>query len=316
MGIKRLASIIVLVACLSAAADAPAGGISDEPCLNVAGENTNTCPSGQVGAPYSIKFEEREGAGCGPGRQTFLFDSGELPVGLTLAADGTLSGIPTQAGTFRFYVEMREPQDDPAHCAGKETQKQFTLKICRELGIVSSPALPPRSEVRVPFRMTLSSCGGIGALVWAHSGGVLPAGLTLGADGSIVGAPKSAGTYRFTVNATDIRGRVASYAGTIAVASRLRVRTRQVPPARVGHPYRAELAEIGGIAPKIWTVTSGRLPRGIRLDRRHGVLTGTAERAGRHRITVGVRDRLEVRATRTLTLVVSPRPGHAPPAEA
>ena len=313
MGIKRLAFILVLVASLTVAASAPAGGISDEPCMNVAGEHTNTCPPGKAGAPYSLKFVEREGSGCGPGRQTFHFDSGELPPDLTLAPDGTLSGIPAQAGTFQFYVEMREPQDDPTHCAGKRTQKQFTLRICNQLGIVSSPALPPRAEVRVPFRMTLSSCGGVGGLVWTRSAGMLPAGLTLRADGSITGTPKAAGTYRFAVAATDIRGGVASYAATISVAPSLRVRTSQIPPARVGRPYKAKVVEIGGIGPKVWTITRGRLPRGIRLDRVHGILAGVAEKPGTHRFTVEVRDMLKVKATRTFTVAVLPRLGFNAP---
>ena len=119
----------------------------------MSGENTNTCPPGEVGTPYSVRFVEGEGSGCGPGEQTFHLDSGLLPPELTLAADGTLGGVPTRAGTFQFYIEMREPQDDPANCAGKRTQKQFTLKICNELAIVSSPAFPPRAEIRVPFQI-------------------------------------------------------------------------------------------------------------------------------------------------------------------
>jgi large repetitive protein len=303
VGIRRLALILVLAAALAVAAGAPAGGISDEPCPNIGGENTNTCPPGQVGALYSIKFLESEGSGCGPDRQTFHFDSGELPPELTLAADGTLSGIPARAGTFQFYVEMREPQDDPAQCAGKRTQKQFTLKVCSQPGIVSSPAVPPRAEVRVPLRMTLSWCDGVGPLTWTRSG-VLPAGVTLRGDGSIAGVPKAAGTYRFTVTATDIRSRVTRFGGRISVAPTLRIRTPQLPPARVGRLYRAKLAETGGITPKTWKITRGRLPRGIRLDPVRGVLTGNAEKAGTHRVTVAVRDGLRVRATKTFTLVV------------
>jgi hypothetical protein len=304
VGIKSLTSLLVLVAFLAVTASAPAGGISDQPCMNVSGENTNTCPTGKVGAPYLIKFVESEGSGCGPGRQTFHFDSGELPPELTLAPDGTLSGIPTRAGTFQFYVEMREPQDDPMHCAGKRTQKQFTLRICEQPGIVSSPALPPRAEVRVPFRMTHSSCGGVGALTWTLAAGVLPAGLTLRADGSITGAPKVAGTYRFVVAATDIRGGVASRAAMISVAPSLRVQTSQLPPARVGRFYWVRVAEAGGVASKVWTITRGRLPRGIRLDTTHGVLSGVAQKPGMHRVTVEIRDGLKVKATRTFTFVV------------
>jgi large repetitive protein len=311
-GIKRLALTLAVVAAVAVAGEAPAGGISDQPCANVAGESTNTCPPGKVGTAYSIRFVETEGSGCGPGEQTFHLDSGVLPPELTLAADGTLSGIPTQAGTFQFYVEMREPQDDPANCAGKRTQKQFTLKICRQLSIVSSPAIPPRAEVAVPFQMTLSYCGGVGVLAWTLSAGMLPAGLRLGADGSILGAPKGAGTYRFTATATDVHGRAASFAGRITVAPRLRVRTQQVRVARVGRIYRARLAATGGVVPQVWMVKRGRLPRGIRLDSGVGVLAGTPERAGTHRVTVEVRDSLKVKATKTFTIVILPSPGTRP----
>jgi large repetitive protein len=214
-----------------------------------------------------------------------------------------LSGTPARAGTYRFYVEMREPQDDPAHCAGKRTQREFTLQICDRLGIVPTPALPPKAEVRAPFRLRLSWCDGVGAITWSTSGAV-PVGLALRADGSLAGVPREAGTYRFTVTATDFRQRVARYPTTISVAPRLAIETTRVPRARVGRPYRTKLAVIGGVAPKVWKITQGRLPRGLRLDTGTGVLSGVASRAGRQRVTVQVQDGLELKAARTLTVVV------------
>lgn len=306
MGVKRLVSMLILPFAIAVAvvSDAPAGGISDQPCPNVAGENTNMCPPSKVGTPYSIRFVETEGSGCGPGKQTFHFDSGLLPPGLTLASDGMLSGVPTQLGTFRFYVEMREPQDDPANCAGKRTQKQFTLKICRQLSIVSSPAVPPRAEVGVSFQMTFSSCGGMGAIVWALSAGELPAGLTLRADGSILGAPRVAGRYRFTARATDTQVRSVAYTGTLTVAAKLLVRKQHLRAARVGHPYRSRLTATGGVVPRVWKVKRGRLPSGIRLASALGVFTGTPKKPGRYRVTVEVRDGLEVKSINTFTIVV------------
>ena len=175
MTIARSALIAVaLVAVLTVAPDAHAGGISDETCPNVAGENTNTCPAGTVGVPYSLRFTEREGSGCGPGKQTFHFDSGTLPPGMTLAPDGTLNGTSFQPGSFQFYVEMREPTNDPANCAGKRTQKQFTLKIRRQPWIVSIPAVTSRSEVGVPFRSELRARGGSGIFAWSLASGRLP----------------------------------------------------------------------------------------------------------------------------------------------
>ena len=211
-----------------------------------------------------------------------------------------------QAGTFQFYVEMREPQDDPANCAGKRTQKQFTLKICDQLGIVSSPPASPHAEARVPFRMALSWCGGVGKVTWTVSTGDLPAGLTLRQGGSITGAPRLAGTYRFTATATDIQRRAASYALAISVAPSLRLRAQRVPAARVGREYRTRLKAIGGVAPRIWTVERGRLPRGLRLDSALGVLVGTPTMPGLHHITVEARDRLGVKTKTTLTIVVLP----------
>jgi large repetitive protein len=305
--ITRSVLILALLAVLTVASDAPAGGISDETCPSVAGEYTNTCPAGTVGVPYSIRFRESEGSGCGPGRQTFHFDSGMLPPGLTLAPDGTLSGTSFQPGIFQFYVEMREPEDDPANCAGKRTQKQFTLKIRRQPWIVS-PVVPPRWEAGVPFRMTLRARGGSGIFDWSLASGRLPEGLRIFADGSIAGTPRAPGTYRFAAQATDTDGRTLSWTTELSVAPRLRVQTRRLPPAQAGRRYRADLTAAGGVAPTVWTLTRGRLPRGVRLASALGRLTGAPTKAGTHFVTLEVRDGLEVTNARTFRIVVGRKP--------
>ena len=288
------------------ASGAVGGGISDEPCPNVAGEHTNTCPAGTVGASYYVRFRENEGSGCGPGRQTFHLDSGTLPPGLILAPDGALSGTPVRPGRFQFYVQMREPQYDPATCAGKRTEKQFTLSVRTPPRIVSTPSTPPRSEVGVPFRMNLRARGGTGIFAWSLDHGRLPAGVRLRATGSIVGRPRTAGTHVVTVRARDTEARVVTWSGAIGVAARLRVRTELLRQARVGRFYRADLTAAGGVAPKVWKLTRGRLPRGIRLAPALGRLVGTPREAGRYRIGVEIRDRLGVESTATLTIDVGP----------
>jgi hypothetical protein len=302
--IKRLALILGLVAALAVASDAPAGGISDETCPTAHGEHTNTCPPGTVGEPYSLKFVEREGAGCGPGRQTFHLDSGLLPDGLTLRPDGTLSGTANRAGSFQFFVEMREPEDDPANCSGKRTQKQFTLRIRQQPWIVARPPVPPRSEVGVPFRMTLQARGGSGMFFWARAAGELPAGLRLSTAGSITGTPRRAGTYRFEAKARDTEARTLRWAATLTVAPTLRIRTHRLPAASVGRPYAAGLVAAGGVAPRVWTVARGRLPRGIRLAPASGRLIGAPKAAGSNLVTVEVSDRLGVVHAKTLRIVV------------
>jgi hypothetical protein len=305
--IKRSVLTFALVAVLVVGSDAPAGGISDEPCPNVAGEHTNTCPAGTVGVPYSLRFREREGSGCGWGRQTFHFDSGMLPPGLRLAGDGALTGTPFQPGSFKFYVEMREPTDDPAHCAGKRTQKQMTLRIRRQPWIVSSPAVTPRWEVGVPFRMTLRARGGSGMFAWSLASGRLPAGLRILSDGTIAGIPRTPGTYRVTAKARDTEARTVDWSTELAVAPRLRIRTRSLPQAQTGRRYRAELSAVGGVAASVWSLNGGRLPRGIRLQSTLGRLTGTPTEKGAYVVTLAVRDGLKVVSAKSFRIVVAAR---------
>lgn len=299
--IRRLALTLAAAAALAILSDGVAGGISDETCPTIRGEHTNTCPTGTAGTRYTIRFAETEGSGCGPGRQTFHFDSGLLPLGLILAPDGTLSGTPTLVGRFQFYVEMREPQDDPANCAGKRTQKQFTLNVRRPPWILST--VTPRSEVGVPFRMNLQARGGSGTFAWVLAGGKLPRGVRLGVDGAIAGTPAKAGSYHFEVRARDTEARVVTRRAVLLVAPRLRLPSRRLPVGRVDRPYSVELTATGGVAPTVWRLTRGRLPRGIRLASALGRLAGTPQTAGRHTFTVEASDGLDVKSARSFTIV-------------
>jgi Putative Ig domain len=202
-------------------------------------------------------------------------------------------------------VEMREPTDDPAHCAGKETQKQFTLKIRRRPWITSSPAVTPRSEVGVPFRIALRARRGSGIFVWSLASGRLPAGLRLFAYGSIEGTPRSNGTYRFNARAKDTEGRTVGWSAELAIAPRLRVNSRHLPRAQGGRSYRADLAAVGGVEPTAWKRIDGRLPRGIHLDSENGRLSGIPTKPGTHVFTLEVRDGLKAKDRRTFRIVVA-----------
>jgi len=143
-------------------------------------------------------------------------------------------------------------------------------------------------------------------VTWTVTTDDLPAGLALHQGGSLTGAPRLAGTYRFTATATDSQRRVASHPLSISVAPSLRLGRQRVPAARVGRVYRAPLQASGGVAPRIWTVQHGRLPRGVRLDPTLGVLVGTPTTPGRHRVTVEARDRVGVKTKTACTIVVLP----------
>jgi hypothetical protein len=67
-------------------------------------------PTGAPGQPYS----EAITASGGSGPYTFKVTEGDLPPGLTLGADGALTGTPTASGTFKFVVSAF----DSNHCPG------------------------------------------------------------------------------------------------------------------------------------------------------------------------------------------------------
>ena len=86
-------------------------------------------PTGAVGSPYSHQF--KGDGGCGPDLPyQFRILSGELPPGLSLSANGSVSGTPTQAGSWSFWLELSDQTPPSASwCIPKQSQREFTITI-------------------------------------------------------------------------------------------------------------------------------------------------------------------------------------------
>ncbi|MFC5770598.1 putative Ig domain-containing protein [Thauera sinica] len=69
-----------------------------------------------------------------------------------------------------------------------------------------------------PFAYALSASGGTGPFTYARTGGALPPGLTLAANGQITGTPTSTGSYAFDYEVTDATGATTLVIGRIDVA--------------------------------------------------------------------------------------------------
>lgn len=63
-----------------------------------------TLPPGAVSQPYSQTFTSARGTGS----VTYSISSGTLPLGLALNSSGTLTGVPTTAGSFQFVVRVTD----------------------------------------------------------------------------------------------------------------------------------------------------------------------------------------------------------------
>jgi len=77
----------------------------------------------------------------------------------------------------------------------------------------------PTSTAGVVYSQAISANGGTPSYSFAVSSGSLPAGMSLWSDGTFTGTPAYAGTYAFTVTATDANSCIGSQAYSFTVAN-------------------------------------------------------------------------------------------------
>jgi hypothetical protein len=151
------------------------------------------------------------------------------------------------------------------------------------------------------FRYTLL---GVPAPTTQVSTGTLPPGLTLDDSGRLSGVPTTAGSYTFTVRASNGTSPDAVVTSTVVVGGTPASTPTSIagtPPAGgVGEPYSFTFATTGG--PTV-SRSAGSLPPGLSLSS-SGRLAGTPTRAGSYSFTVRAVAGSAAPATSTVTLVV------------
>jgi large repetitive protein len=257
-------------------------------------------PKGEVGAVYDFKVLAH--AGCLP--YHFQIDSGELPPGLTLSdldySTGLISGTPTQAGTYSAWLSLHD-------CAGKSAQELFEFDIAPRTWGIKTTALP-EAVAGAPYSTTLQAGDHPTTVVtWRITSGLLPAGLVLGADGTISGTPLNAGSSTFTITATSSDTssvtRTDSKQFTLNVVALTVSLTRNV--GEVGVHYSSSLNASGGQAPYRWSANGG-LPAGLSIAS-DGTVSGVPRQAGSFTLTAHVVDASGAARDVRLPLVVQAR---------
>lgn len=79
--------------------------------------------------------------------------------------------------------------------------------------------VPPNGVTGVPYSFALGASGGVTPYTYALTSGSLPTGLSLSAGGVISGTPTVAGSYSFTVTATDTNGVSGSVSATVLITA-------------------------------------------------------------------------------------------------
>ncbi|MBA3735069.1 MAG: putative Ig domain-containing protein [Actinobacteria bacterium] len=292
----RLLKGFVLVALLAGAYAplASAGGYTD------ASYNT---PTGKVGTPYSHTVAWKPGTGCPPYGYSVV--GGAFPPGLSLSSSsGNISGTPTQAGTYTFYIR----QTDNCGIEG-EGNAPFVITI---LGgapplVVTSSTLGT-GEADLSYSVMLTASGGATtSRNWSVTAGALPAGLTLGSDGHLSGTPTAVGSFSFTATVSD--GTTSSSKSlTVTIIPGITVNASPIVPlAEVRTDYSASaptmLGVTGGVPPYRYAPVSG-FPFGIGFDSATGRIFGSPREPGVINLTIAITDANGATKQATLTVTV------------
>ena len=219
-------------------------------------------PDGFVGVAYA---QTLAGSGGTP-PYTFAAVSG-VPPGLTLDAAGTLSGVPSQQGRF----SMRARTVDAAGCP-EETLHQ--VRVCAAVAI--QPATMPRALQLRPYGVTLVATGGTPPYSFSILSGALPPDVQL-SGARLAGTPQMAGSFPFTLRATDANACTGLLAATIDVCPALEIEPVALAPSMVGSAYVATITAAPGS--HTLSVTAGSLPAGLSLSA-GGVISGVPTSAG------------------------------------
>jgi hypothetical protein len=188
---------------------------------------------------------------------------------------------------------------------------------CPSTTIVISPSSLPTGAVGSTYLHTLTASGGSGgpymfsATVASGQTGP-PPGLSLLNTGSFSGAPTAAGTFTFTVQATDSSQKnTATATYTLIINPALSIMPATLPAGIVGGSYpQTTLSATGGLGPYTWGATG--LPPGLGISSStgtevlSGTPTGTLTAAATFTVTLTVTDSQGNTATQNDLLTIYP----------
>jgi predicted outer membrane repeat protein len=235
---------------------------------------------------------------------SFLVTVGALPPGLainTVANAGQITGTPlagsAAASPYTFTITVTDS-------ALQTGAKVFKLSI---LEITTVSPLAPWTQNQPGYNAPLTVIGGTGPYTWAVNGGALPGGLGLSVGGVISGTPTAAGTFNFSVQATDSEGKTATKAFQITINAPPSITTLSpMPFGTTGTLYNQTFNATGGTPGySAWQATvPANLPPGLSIVPATGQITGTPTVPGTYNFIVQVQDSVGATTTKPFQLTI------------
>ncbi|WP_369746137.1 putative Ig domain-containing protein [Paenarthrobacter sp. AMU7] len=286
-------------------------------------------------APLSVKISEDLAFVGKPFEAQLQVVGGTAPY--TVVATDVPAGLVFDSATLSFTgtpTELYSPSPSVTVSDSSDPQQTLTEQINIEVKSYYPPSVYVSDAELLPGMGTFDD----GVVGWhydeflQYSGvdreharislvsGQLPPGLEL-REASVSGVPTTAGTYGFILRVQDRFGSSDRTSSIIVHALGMQTTGFDVPPAVLGEPYSAKIAEAtGGVAPYVFGYSTRRHfagglsssdpgPEGLEVDA-NGFLTGIPTRVGSFSIAVWVRDsdQLKQRIFWTTVTVLATRP--------
>jgi large repetitive protein len=275
-----------------------AAGNFDEGKMGCVGEDPALCPPATVGQGYSLTIYLAPPDG-GRGEDfdcaTFHVTSGSLPPGLSISDEGILSGTPTAAGGYEFYLTVK--YDKTPACSKTPSDDRFVLNVSGQVQrlVVTTASLPDANINQAYTAPALTAANGT-VSSWTLAAGTLPPGLTLGTNGVISGTPTQSGNFTFSVQANGSPNNDTRQLSLFVLAPLdLGLAPTGAPVAKQPVTVNVKLTEAvtwgvkatGGREP--YAYTADKLPAGLTLNP-DGTVTGTPTLAGVTKSTITAKD--------------------------
>ncbi|WP_423603363.1 putative Ig domain-containing protein [Sphingomonas sp. MS122] len=258
-------------------------------------------PAGALpGATASVPYSQTFSASGGTGPYSFSLPAGALPVGMAFSSSGNFSGTPTTPGTYNFSIRATDAN-------GFNTTNNYSLTVVAPTIVLSPPAgALPGATASVPYSQTFSASGGAGPYSFSLPAGALPVGMSLSSTGNFSGTPTTAGTYNFSIRATDANGfnTTNNYSLTVVVPTIvLSPPAGALPGATASVPYVQTFSASGGSGPYSFSLPAGALPVGMSLSS-SGNFSGTPTTAGTYNFSIRATDANGFNTTNNYSLTV------------
>ena len=234
---------------------------------------------------------------------------------IVFSDDGTpLASVAIDGDRATFTTDALTAGDHPiqADFAGDDNNEPaatayFTQQVNGAIIVIAPETLPEGTAGMVYGPIPLIANGGTAPYTFAVTGGALPSGLDLSENGALSGIPTVAGSFTFTVTATDANDFTGEHEYNLVVdAPEIAVIIPALPDGKVNAAFGpVTISADGGTEPYTFDLVSGELPDGMTLAG-DGTLAGTPTEDGDFPLTIRATDAHGFEGIAEATLSIDP----------